>query len=140
MVVFQVFIGKNCIAKILLAISETFLCENSCNDNSYKFSNKFSFVAFLHFPRNQKQESSIAQVGHLITKNIYVFVNGELRSTLNLCWVRYILGSNLLTCYFCSYYSFIFRICNETFESIYFKSQRVLAFELVWAGNWKLSY
>ena len=85
-------------------------CENSCNYNSYKFSNKFLFVSFLHFPRNQKQESSIAQVGHLITKNIYVFVNGELRSTLNSCWVRYILGSNLLTCYFCSYYSFIFRI------------------------------
>ena len=36
--------------------------------------NKFAFIPFLAFPRNQKQQSNFQQVGDLVTRNILVFV------------------------------------------------------------------
>ena len=40
-------VKKNCVAKTLQAIWETFLYENSCNFNSYKLSYKLAFIHFL---------------------------------------------------------------------------------------------
>ena len=62
---------KHCVAKILLAILEILLYENSYNYDSYKFSNKFTF--FFSFRTNQKQESNFQEAGGLLTKNIFVF-------------------------------------------------------------------
>ena len=42
------------VAKILLAIWETFLYENSFNFNSYNLSYKLAFISFLSYPMNQK--------------------------------------------------------------------------------------
>ena len=62
---------KQCVEKILLAISEIFLHENNRNYNSYRFGHKFAFVFFLSFLTNQKQESGFQQVGGLVTRNIF---------------------------------------------------------------------
>ena len=50
-----------------------FLRENNRNYNSYKFGYKFSFILFLSFHTNQKQEFGFQQVGGLATRNISVF-------------------------------------------------------------------
>ena len=42
------------VAKILMAIWETFLYENICNFNSYNLSYKLAFISFLSYPMNQK--------------------------------------------------------------------------------------
>ena len=49
------------------------LHENNRNYNSYRFSSKFTFILFLFFLANQKQESRFQQVGGLIARNISVF-------------------------------------------------------------------
>ena len=64
---------KHCAAKDLLAIWEIFLHENNRNYNSYRISHKFTFILFLTFLTNQKQESSFQQIGGLVTRNISVF-------------------------------------------------------------------
>ena len=58
---------KYCVAKILQRIREIFLYEKNSNYNSYKFSNKFAFIPFVYFCRNQKQEPNFQQVGDLGT-------------------------------------------------------------------------
>ena len=63
---------KHCVTKDLLAILEIFLRENNCNYNSYRY--EFTFILFLSFLTNQKQESSFQQVGGLVTRNISVFL------------------------------------------------------------------
>ena len=47
-------VKKHCVAKVLLAIWEIFLHENSQNHNSYRFSYRFTFILFLSFLTNQK--------------------------------------------------------------------------------------
>ena len=47
--------------------------EDNCGYNSYKFSHKFSFIAYLFFLKNQKQESNFQQVDGLVTRNVIVF-------------------------------------------------------------------
>ena len=47
-------VQKHCVAKVLLAIWEIFLHENSQNHNSYRFSYRFTFILFLSFLTNQK--------------------------------------------------------------------------------------
>ena len=69
----QVISEKHCVATIIPDIWETPLYKNNCNYNSYKFNCKFTFIPFLSFRRNQKQESNFQQVGGLITRNISVF-------------------------------------------------------------------
>ena len=64
---------KHSPAKFLLAMKEISLHENNCNCNSYKVSYKFTFIPFLSFLRNQKQESNFKQVGGLVRRNISVF-------------------------------------------------------------------
>ena len=49
---------KHCEVKTLQGIWETFLYENHCSYNSYKFSYKFPVIPFLSFSRSQKQESN----------------------------------------------------------------------------------
>ena len=71
--VFQVIREKNCVAKILHRIWETFLIEDNRNYNSCKFSYKFAFIPFLSFQRNQKQESNFHQNDDLVTRSISVF-------------------------------------------------------------------
>ena len=66
-------VKKHCVAKVLLATSEIFLHENNCNYNSYKFNYKFTFVLFLCFLRNLKEESNFEQTSGLVTGNISVF-------------------------------------------------------------------
>ena len=43
------------------------------NYHSYKFRNKFTFIPFLSFHRNQEQESNFQQVGGLATRNSFAF-------------------------------------------------------------------
>ena len=51
------------------------LHENNRNYNSYRFSSKFTFILFLFFLANQKQESRFQQVGGLIARNIcFLFI------------------------------------------------------------------
>ena len=64
---------ERCVVKILLEIWETFLYENNCNLNSYKFSFKFAFTCFLPFRRNQKQESNFSEVASMVKNNISDF-------------------------------------------------------------------
>ena len=59
----QVIGKKNCVAKVLLAIWETFLHQNNRNHNSYRFSYKFGFILFFSSLNNQKQELGFQQVG-----------------------------------------------------------------------------
>ena len=47
--------GKHCVAKILLAIRETFLCEDIYNFKDYKVSYKLAFIPFLLFPMKKKK-------------------------------------------------------------------------------------
>ena len=63
---------KNCVPKILLAVSEPFFY-NYCNYYSYNFNYKFALIHFLSFLRIQKKESHSQQAGSLVTKNISVF-------------------------------------------------------------------
>ena len=65
---------KNCVAKVLLAISGKFLLESNCKYYSYRFSYKFAFILFLPFLTNQKQKPGFQQVGSLVTGNISVFL------------------------------------------------------------------
>ena len=71
--VIQMISNKTLLAKVLQAMREMFLHESSCNCNSYKFSYKFAYTLFFPFLRNQKQESSLQQVGGLVTRNISTF-------------------------------------------------------------------
>ena len=64
---------RHCVVKVLLAIWEIFLHENSRNYTSYRVSNKFSFVPYLTFIAKQKKESGVQQVSGLVTGNISVF-------------------------------------------------------------------
>ena len=81
---------KRCVAKDLLAIWEIFLHENNRNYDSYRFSYKFTFILFLSFLANQKQESGFQQVGGLVTRNISVFfVYSESRSTSKPCRIQW---------------------------------------------------
>ena len=61
---YKLFYLRFCVTKILQGILET---------NSYKFSYKFTFIPFLCFYRNQKQEPNFQQVGGLVTRNSFVF-------------------------------------------------------------------
>ena len=70
---FKGSVKKHCIAKILQGIWERFLYENNRNYNFYKFSYKFTFIPFLSFHRNQKQESDFQQIGGLVTRNSFAF-------------------------------------------------------------------
>ena len=54
---FKWSVKKHCVAKVSLAIWETFFHENNRNYNLYRFSFKFAFIFFLFFLPNQKQES-----------------------------------------------------------------------------------
>ena len=79
-----------CVGKILQGIWEKFLYKNDPNDDSYKFSYKFTFIPFLSLHINQKQESNFQQV--LLQK--YAEFNR-------------LLQKDFLICYSCSYYSFM---------------------------------
>ena len=70
---FKWSVKKPSVAKILWRIWERFLYENNPNYNSYKFSDKFTFIPVLSFSRSQKQEPNFQQVGDLVTRNIFVF-------------------------------------------------------------------
>ena len=70
---FKWSVKKHCVAKVLLAIWESFLHENNRNYISYRLSYKFAFIIFLSFLTNQKQELGFQQVGSLVTRNIYAF-------------------------------------------------------------------
>ena len=50
-----------------------FLHENNRHYNSYRFSYKFTFILFLSFLTNQKQESGFQQVCGLVKRNTSVF-------------------------------------------------------------------
>ena len=45
---------------------QEFFYESNRNYNSYRFSDKFTFISFLTFGRNQKQVLCFEQVGGLI--------------------------------------------------------------------------
>ena len=63
-----------CVAKTLVPIGETFLYENNCNFNLYKFTDKLAFIPLLSFCMSQKQESIFWELGGLVvTKDISVF-------------------------------------------------------------------
>ena len=64
---------KHYVAKVLKATREILLHENNRNYNSYRFSYKFTFILFLSFLTNQKQESGFQQVDSLVTRNIFLF-------------------------------------------------------------------
>ena len=70
---FKWSVKKCCVAKILLAIWEIFLHVNNREYHSHRFSYNFTFILFLSFLTNQKQESGFQQVGGLVTRNISVF-------------------------------------------------------------------
>ena len=70
---FKWSVKKHCVAKVSLGIWEIFLLENNRNYNSHRSGYKFTFILFLSFLPNQKQESGFQQVGGLVTKNISVF-------------------------------------------------------------------
>ena len=70
---FKWSVKKHCLAKVLIANSETFLHEKIRNYSSFRFSYKFAFTLFLLFLANQKQESGFQQVGGLVTRNTSVF-------------------------------------------------------------------
>ena len=53
---FKRSVKEHCVAKVLLAIWETFLYENNCNFNSYRFSYKLAFISFLFFRIKQKRK------------------------------------------------------------------------------------
>ena len=67
---FKSSMKKHCLAEILQGIRDKFLHENNRN---YKFSYKFTFIPFLSFYRNRKQDSNFQQVGGLVTRNIFAF-------------------------------------------------------------------
>ena len=50
-----------------------FYIKNDRKYNSYKFSYKFTFIPFLSFHRNQRQEPNFQQVGGLVTRNNLAF-------------------------------------------------------------------
>ena len=64
---------KKCVAKILPAISENFLCESNSNYNSYKCSYKLVFIPLSFSRKRQKQESVFEQDDGLTIKDISVF-------------------------------------------------------------------
>ena len=64
---------------------EIFLHENNRTYNSKRFHHKFTFIIFMSFLTNQKQESGFQQVGRLVTKNISVFVYNQSCSTSKPC-------------------------------------------------------
>ena len=66
-------VKKHCIAKALLAYWDTFLYENNHYYESCKFSYKSAFILLIYHCREQKQGSSLQQVGGLVTRNISVF-------------------------------------------------------------------
>ena len=70
---FKWSVKKYCAVKLLLAIWEICLHENIFDYNYYKLNCKFAFISFLYCFRNQKQESSVNQVGGLVTRNISAF-------------------------------------------------------------------
>ena len=76
-VFYKLSVKKHCVAKILQEIWEIFLYENNRNYNSYKFSYKFTFIPFLFFCRNQKQESNFQQVGGLETRILLSVYSGS---------------------------------------------------------------
>ena len=49
------------------------LHENNFSYISYRLIYKFTFILFLSFPINQKQESDFQQVGGTVMRNISVF-------------------------------------------------------------------
>ena len=56
----------HCVVKILRGMWQEFFYESNRNYNSYRFSDKFTFISFLTFGRNQKQVLCFEQVGGLI--------------------------------------------------------------------------
>ena len=64
---------KHCVAKVLLAIWETFLHEKNRSYNFSRLSDKFLFVLFFSFLTNQNQTSGFQQFGGLVMRNISVF-------------------------------------------------------------------
>ena len=71
---FKWSVKKHCIGKVFTRnLEESFFYKNNRNYNSYKFSYKFTFIPFLTFHRNQKQESNFQRVVGLVTRNSFVF-------------------------------------------------------------------
>lgn len=71
---------KHCVAKIALTIWKTFLYEDNCNYNFFKFNQKFTFFPFLSFCRNKKQQSNFQQAGGLVTNKYFCFLFTESRA------------------------------------------------------------
>ena len=57
----------------MISEKSRFLYENNRSYKSYKCSNKFTFISFLSFRRNQKQELNFQQVGGLVTRSSFAF-------------------------------------------------------------------
>ena len=76
---------KSSVAKILLAIWEMLLLENSCHCNSYRFIYKSAFILFFSFLADQKEESGFQQVGGMTARNILFFVYIKSCSTSKSC-------------------------------------------------------
>ena len=72
---------KHCVAKVLLAIWETFLHENNCNYNSYGFSYKFAFILFLSFLQTNNKDLFFSKLVVCNKKYFCFFVYSESRST-----------------------------------------------------------
>ena len=96
---------KNFVAKVLLAIWDTFLHENDHNYSFYRFS--YSLLSFLSFLTNQKQESDFQWVGGLVTRNISVFCLYRVTRYFDHAEFNRVLWRKFLTCYSSSYYSFM---------------------------------
>ena len=81
---FKSLVKERCVVKVLVAISDTFLYENTgC---FYIRSYKFTFKPFFAFCRNQNQNSYSEEASGLVMKNIFFFfVYSELRSTSKAC-------------------------------------------------------
>ena len=107
---FKRSVKNYCVAKVLLATWETFLHENNCTYNSYRFSYKFAFILFSPFLTNQKQESGFQQVGGLVTRNISVFSLKRVALYLKVMPNSMDFYEGSLPCYFCLYYSFMLQV------------------------------
>ena len=97
-------VKQYCVAKVLLAIWETFFYESTCNYNSNKFSYKFLFLCLLSFHKNQKRESIFQQVESMVTK-IFVFCIASRAVLQRYAQFSRLLYRNFLTCYSFAYYS-----------------------------------
>ena len=82
---------EHCVPKIFCAIWETFLYENNCNFNYYRFSYKLALIHFFFLRMKQKRKSIFEEVDALVTKN---FLTRYSCLFIVLCYI----SANCITC------------------------------------------